>query len=67
MSHANLVSKLMEIRKGWTMQDFKDAYGDGEWFEIPETLEECREQMEDYIHNTYDTDYIKECIEDESL
>ena len=66
MSHANLVSELMTIRKDWKIQDFKDAYED-EWDEFPDILKKCQDRMEEYIHHTYDTDYIQECINDESL
>jgi len=59
-----MIDQLLKIRKDWTIQDFKDAYAD-EWDEIPETLKECHERMEEYIHHTYDEDYIQECIENE--
>jgi len=64
VSHANKVSELMTIRKDWTIQDFKDAYSD-EWEQIPNTLEECHGQMEEYVYHTYSTEYIQECIDDE--
>jgi hypothetical protein len=61
----DLVNKLMSTRKDWTIQDFKDAYED-EWDEIPSTLKECHEKMEEYINNTYEYSYIQECIDNES-
>ena len=61
-----LVAKLMQLRESWTLQDFKDAYED-QWDEVPNSLEECREIMENYISLTYDESYIKECIESEEV
>lgn len=61
-----LVAKLMQLRESWTLQDFKDAYED-QWDEVPNSLEECREIMENYISLTYDENYIKECIESEEV
>ena len=61
MSHSDLVSELMTIRKDWKIQDFKDAYED-EWDEFPDTIKECHDRMEEYIHHTYDTDYILSLI-----
>ena len=55
---------LSKIRKNWTKQDFIEAYAD-EWDEIPEGLEACFIEMEDYIYNTYNMAYIEECIESE--
>jgi len=60
-----LVEELMQVRKDWTMQDFEDAYDD-EWTDFPETVEACRERMEEYITQTYDNTLIAECIQDES-
>ena len=64
LSREELVSKLCSIRKNWVLLDFTEAYSD-EWGVIPSTVEECKQRMEEHIHNTYDTEYIKECIEDE--
>jgi hypothetical protein len=47
------------------MSDFKESYAD-EWDEMPTTVKECRETMEECIFHTYDTDHIKDCIENES-
>jgi hypothetical protein len=58
-----LIDQLMKIRKNWKRRDFVDAYGDGEWEEIPESLEECFDGMEEYIYHTYDVDLIIDCIE----
>ena len=60
-----LIQQLMNLRKDWSMSDFKESYAD-EWEEIPTTVKECQKQMEEYIFHTYDTDYISECIESES-
>ena len=59
------VSLLMALRKDWTLEDFKEAYGDV-WDNIPDTLEQCFEKMEEYISHTYTDDYIKTCIENET-
>ena len=64
-SLAELVDKLMAIRKDWTIQDYKEAYDDGEWDVIPDTVPECLEKMEEHIYWRYDMDYIQECIENE--
>ena len=61
-----LVNKLMQLRESWTIQDFKDAYED-QWDKIPNSLEECREKMEEFITLTYDESYIIECIESEEV
>ena len=65
LNRTELVNELMEIRKAWTLPDFKEAYGDGEWDVIPESIQECRDQMENHIFHTYDPEYIQECIENE--
>lgn len=62
----DLVSKLMEIRKDWQIEDFKEAYSD-EWDSISSNLKTNFERMEFYIANSYDEDYIKELIEEHFL
>ena len=62
----NLVEQLCSIRKNWKHQDFVDAYQD-EWESIPKNISECHKMMEEYIHHTYDIDYIKEVINDEHV
>ena len=57
-----LINKLMKSRKNWTIEDYRQSYLD-EWDEIPKTLIKCKEMMEEYIYHTYDTDLIKECLE----
>ena len=61
-----LVNRLMQLRESWTLQDYKEAYED-QWDEIPNSLEECRHRMEEFITHTYDESYIKECIENEEV
>jgi len=63
-THGELVEELCSIRKNWKREDFIESYED-EWVCIPERLSECSQVMEEYIYNTYDTDYIKEVIENE--
>ena len=63
-THSELVEELCLIRKNWKHEDFVESYED-EWDSIPEELSECSQVMEEYIYNTYDTDYIKEVIENE--
>ena len=59
-------AELVELRKDWTLQDYVEAYED-EWVdEMPNNVEECRKKMLSYIENTYDEEYIEECIENES-
>jgi hypothetical protein len=65
IDRAKLTSELMGIRKDWVLLDFQEAYGDGEWDVIPETIQECMEKMEEHIYWTYDIFYIRECIENE--
>ena len=65
MSRGDLVSKLLEIRSNWTLEDYRESYAD-EWDEMPTTVKECKETMEEYIYHTYDLDYLKEVIETES-
>jgi len=73
MNHGELVSELVALRKEWTIQDFKDAYGDlesepgsREWEVVPETLAECFEKMEEHLFHCYTSNFIQECIEDEA-
>ena len=63
-THGELVEELCSIRNNWKREDFIESYED-EWDCIPEGLSECSQVMEEYIYNTYDTDYIKEVIENE--
>ena len=63
-THGDLVEELCSIRKNWKHEDFVEAYGD-EWIPVPSDLSDCRQMMEEYIYNSYDTDYIKEVIENE--
>jgi len=57
--------RLMTVRRAWTLQDYTEAYGDGEWETIPATAEECWERMDEHIAQTYDEGLIKNCLEDE--
>ena len=59
-----LIEQLMEIRSNWTFEDFKESYLD-EWEEMPKTLLKSIEAMREHIYHKYETDYIKECIENE--
>jgi hypothetical protein len=66
----DLVAELMRIRGNWERKDFQEAYGD-EWdFDITDrkgkSLVELHETMEEHVNLTYDTDYIKEVIENET-
>ena len=63
-THSELVEELCLIRKSWKREDFVEAYGD-EWFPVPADLSDCHEMMEEHIYNSYDTNYIKEVIENE--
>jgi hypothetical protein len=63
-THSDLVEELCLIRKNWKREDFVEAYGD-EWIPVPRNLSDCHQMMETHIYNSYDTDYIKEVIENE--
>lgn len=58
------IDQLMSLRRRWKLEDYQEAYGD-EWDEIPQTPEECWEEMQGYIAQTYDEDLILDCLEDE--
>jgi hypothetical protein len=60
----NLVKMLMNLRKHWGIEDFKDAYSD-EWIKIPTKLGDCFNMMEEYLTATYDISYLEEVIKDE--
>ena len=64
-THDDLLMKLCSIRATWTKQDFIDAYED-EWDFVPEDLDQCHQMMEEYIYHTYDINYIKEVIDNET-
>jgi hypothetical protein len=59
-----LVKQLVGLRVNWTFADYKEAYADV-WGEMPKTLPECLEKMEEYIFNTYDKSLLEQCIHDE--
>jgi len=60
------IEKLMVIRvNSWTKEDYVEAYKD-EWGEMPYSLQDCEEKMEEHITLTYDDDLIIECIKDET-
>ena len=59
------IEKLMVHRaNSWNKQDYIDAYKD-EWDEIPYSLQDCEEKMEEHINHTYDDELIQDCIENE--
>ena len=60
----NLVKMLMNLRKHWGIEDFKDSYSD-EWIKIPTKLGDCFNMMEEYITATYDISYLEEVVQDE--
>ena len=64
MEKSNLVQALMNLRKHWSIEDFKDAYAD-EWINIPTKVGDCFSSMEEYLTATYDISYLKEVIENQ--
>ena len=68
------VAELMEIRKDWTIADYKEwetgvaiPYENrvGVAFNV-KTLPEWRSLMEEVLYHEYDINYIQECIDNES-
>jgi arsenate reductase-like glutaredoxin family protein len=57
---------MQDKRKCMKMEYFEADYGD-EWDEMPDTLEERFEKLEEYINDTYDDELLDEIIEDEGL
>jgi hypothetical protein len=66
MERSQAIGVVMDIRKDWIIQDFTDAYAD-EWDEVPASIKECMEMMEEHIHHKYEDDYLKEVIDNEYL
>lgn len=62
---AESILNLMVLRGSWELEDYEEAYGDL-WDKIPNNLNDCYHKMQEYIVNTYDTDYIKELVKEES-
>lgn len=68
INHDELVQKLMEIRKDWTIADYEEWETD-ESIRFPSgmTLREWRDHMEETLSNKYDTNLIQECIDNEKM
>lgn len=62
MDRLEKINKIIELRSDWTLEDYKEAYGDV-WEEMPNTISECKEMMEEYIYHTYDDTFIDELLE----
>jgi hypothetical protein len=66
VSKGVLVYRLCELRRGWTVADYHDAYGD-ELEDLPDDIQGCRDICRQYIYNNYDYDYLEEVIENEEM
>ena len=63
-----LVDVILSMRKknGWTIEDFKEFYGD-ESVLIPDSPEECYSVAKEYLLETYEPDLLIDILEDEVL
>ena len=60
---SDLINIIGIIREDWDRADFLESYQD-EWESVPKKLEDCKEQMIDYLHNTYDKNLLQDMIVD---
>lgn len=61
---SGIFDRLMSLRRRWILEDYQEAYDD-EWDEIPADTDECWNQMQAHIAQTYDEDLIQECFQNE--
>ena len=63
-----LVDVILSMRKknGWTIEDFKESYGD-ELVLITDSLEECYSIAKEYLLETYEPNLLIDILEDEVL
>ena len=60
---SDLINIIGIIRKDWERADFLESYQD-EWESVPKKIEDCKEQMADYLYNTYDKNLLYSMIMD---
>ena len=60
---SDLINIIGIIRKDWERADFLESYQD-EWESVPKKTEDCKEQMIDYLYNTYDKNLLYSMIMD---
>ena len=60
---SDLIDIISIIRKDWERADFVESYQD-EWESVPKKTKDCKEQMVDYLHNTYDKNLLQDLIMD---
>ena len=60
---SDLIDIISIIRKDWERADFVESYQD-EWESVPKKTKDCKEQMVDYLHNTYDKNLLQDIIMD---
>ena len=60
---SDLIDIISIIRKDWERADFIESYQD-EWESVPKKTKDCKEQMVDYLHNTYDKNLLQDIIMD---
>ena len=60
---SDIINIIGIIRKDWERADFLESYQD-EWESVPKKLEDCKEQMIDYLYNTYDKNLLYSMIMD---
>jgi len=66
MNREEKIALVMKDKSSMKMNHFVEDYGD-EWDEMPETLKERFEKLEEYISDTYDDELLDEIIDDEGL
>ena len=60
---SDLIDIISIIRIDWERADFVELYQD-EWESVPKKTKDCKEQMVDYLHNTYDKNLLQDIIMD---
>ena len=60
---SDLINIIGIIRKDWERADFLESYQD-EGESVPKKTEDCKEQMIDYLYNTYDKNLLYSMIMD---
>ena len=60
---SDLIDIIGIIREDWDRVDFLESYQD-EWESVPKKAKDCKEQMVEYLHNTYDKSLLQDIIMD---
>ena len=63
---SDLIDVIGIIREDWDRVDFLESYQD-EWESVPKKTKDCKEQMAEYLHNTYDKSLLQDIIMDYRL